>query len=75
MNINQLVKTLGDCCYVFLALNFLWGLYCVVLISRRLKELRFRKLEQETAFVNQLQQHLQAKDYAAAATFCSPFAV
>lgn len=70
MNINQLVKTLGDCCYVFLALNFLWGLYCVVLISRRLKELRFRKLEQETAFVNQLQQHLQAKDYAAAATFC-----
>lgn len=70
MNVTQLVKFLGDCCYGFLALNFLWGLYCVVLIARRLKQLRFRNVQQETAFMEQLQKHLQVKDYTAAAAFC-----
>lgn len=70
MNVNQLVKTLGDCCYGFLALNFLWGLYCVIVTGRRLRQLRFKNVQQETAFLGQMQKHLQAKDYAAAATAC-----
>lgn len=70
MNVTALVKILADCCYGFLALNFFWGLYCVVLIHRRLRQLRFRSLQAEMDFHSQLQQHLEAKDYTAASTFC-----
>lgn len=70
MNVNHLVKVLGDCCYGFLALNFFWGLYCVIVTGRRLRQLRFRNLQQESAFTTQLQKHLQARDYTAAATLC-----
>ncbi|MES2791832.1 MAG: MotA/TolQ/ExbB proton channel family protein [Planctomycetota bacterium] len=70
MNVGHLVKFLGDSCYGFLALNFLWGLYCVILIWRRLRQLRFRNSGEETVFLGQLLKHLQARDYAAARTLC-----
>ena len=42
MNVNQLVAMLADGCYLFLTLNFLWGLFCVILLWRRLRVFRFR---------------------------------
>jgi hypothetical protein len=42
MNVNSLAKMLGDATYGFLALNLLWGLFCAILVWRRLRELRFR---------------------------------
>ena len=42
MSINDLAKTFGDACYVFLAINFLWGLYNIIVGFRRVKELSFR---------------------------------
>lgn len=70
MNVNELAKFLGDCCYGFLALNFLWGLYCVILIWRRLGEFRFRTMQAQTAFVGQLQEHLREGDYESAIRLC-----
>ena len=37
MQVNDLAKLLGDACYVFLTLNFLWGLYCIIMVARRLR--------------------------------------
>ena len=41
MSLNDLVRMLGNACYGFLALNFLWGLYNVIMGFRRVKELNF----------------------------------
>jgi biopolymer transport protein ExbB len=68
--VNQLADYLGNATYGFLALNFLFGLFCVILIWRRLFELRFRRQEAEAEFIDQLQQHLEAGDYDAAAKLC-----
>jgi len=70
MNVNELAKFLGDCCYGFLALNFLWGLFCVILVWRRLGELRFRTMQGQTAFMTQLQEHLRTGDYDSAIQLC-----
>lgn len=70
MNVNELAKWLGDACYGFLALNFLFGLYCVILIWRRIRQLRFRNHESEKAFVDELQGYLQAGDYESATKLC-----
>lgn len=70
MNVNDLAKFLGDACYGFLALNFLFGLYCVILIWRRIRELRFKNQQVEMDFIDQLQEHLQAGDYDAANKLC-----
>jgi len=68
--VNRLAALLGDACYGFLALNFLFGLYCVILIWRRLGQLRFKSVDAESAFIEELQGHLDSGDYQAAAQQC-----
>lgn len=70
MNLNDLAQRLGDACYGFLGVNFLFGLYCVIVIWRRLRQLRFRSLEAESAFVEEFLGYLKAKDYNSAVKFC-----
>jgi biopolymer transport protein ExbB len=70
MNINAFVKTLGDACYGFLAINFLWGLYCVILQLRLLGELQFRKEHDQQQFLGDLEQMLKRGDYDAAVEVC-----
>ena len=60
MNINQLVDRLADACYVFLALNFIWGLYNVIMGFRRVKELSFGDHDEQAEFVDDIVQKLQA---------------
>lgn len=70
MGILDLVKVAADSCYVFLALNFMWGLSCVILAWRRLAQLSFRSVQAETEFVELVEHQLQQKDYKAAAEMC-----
>jgi len=70
MSVNELAKHLGDACYGFLALNFLFGLYCVILIWRRLFELRFRNQAVEGEFIGQMQDLLKANDFETATKLC-----
>lgn len=71
MNINELAKLLGDSCYVFLALNFLWGLYCIIMVARRVKQLAFRTELEQTEFLTELQQRLRMPTTAAAEELCA----
>jgi biopolymer transport protein ExbB/TolQ len=65
MSINDLAKHLGDACYGFLALNFLWGLYNVIMGFRRVKELNFGDHDEQAEYVDEVMQNLQAGRYDA----------
>lgn len=66
----EMVKFLADACYGLLAINGLWGAYCVILVWRRLKQLSFRSEAAETEFVNEMEGLLNARDYKTAAERC-----
>src|SRR5262245_53148708 len=70
MNVNDLAARLGDACYAFLALNFLWGLYCVIMAFRRLWQLGFASRQKQNEFLEDLMTKLQARQYTAAAEQC-----
>src|SRR5262245_7945604 len=70
MKAIELAKHLGNACYVFLALNFLWGLYSVIMGWRRVTQLSFRSQEQQKAFLDDLMQKLHAGQFDAAAAMC-----
>lgn len=70
MNVNDLAQRMGDACYGFLALNLFFGVYCVILAWRRIRQLRFRSDEAEKAFVEELQGYLKSGDYEAAVKLC-----
>ena len=67
---NSIGKWLEDACYAFLAINFLWGMYCVIVLWRRVKQLRFENEETEAEFVDELRTHLEGKDWEAANELC-----
>jgi biopolymer transport protein ExbB len=70
MGTNELAQQLGNACYVFLAINFLWGVFCAIVIWRRLGELRFRSERQQEEFADELKQTLAHGDYANAQERC-----
>lgn len=65
MDVNDLAKMAGDACYIFLTINFLWGLYNIVMGFRRVKELNFSKHEEQDEFVEETVQLLKDKRYDA----------
>ena len=71
MSVNDLAQRLGDACYGFLALNFLWGLFCVIMAFRRVWQLSFKNRAQQTAFLEELIPKLDAGQYAAASEMCA----
>jgi biopolymer transport protein ExbB/TolQ len=70
MNVNELAKTLGDACYVFLAINFLWGLYNIIVGFRRVKELSFRDHEEQTEFMEEVIEPLRGRHYDQVTELC-----
>ncbi len=63
MNINDLAKSLGDATYGFLAINFLWGLYNLIVGFRRVKELGFAHSDEQAEFMEQLLEPLRGGHY------------
>jgi len=70
MNVNLLAKFLGDSTYGFLALNLLFGVFCAILVWRRLAELRFRNEQEQQQFLDELADPLAAGDFDAAIERC-----
>ena len=59
MSVNDIAAQLGNACYGFLALNFLWGLYNVIMGFRRVKELSFADHDEQAEFVDDIMQKMQ----------------
>lgn len=70
MNVNELAKFLGDACYGFLALNLFWGLFCAIVVWRRLAQLRFKNERDQADFVDELNQHVAERAYEDVASAC-----
>ena len=66
MNVNSLAKLLGDSTYGFLAINLLFGLFCAIIVWRRLRKLRFRNEDEQQQFLNELNETLNAGDFDSA---------
>jgi biopolymer transport protein ExbB len=69
-DVNSLAAHLGNACYGFLTINFLWGLFCVIMLWRRVAQLRFRDESLQNAFMGDLQEHLAEGDFDGAAEMC-----
>ena len=70
MDVNSLAKMLGDACYVFLTLNGLWGAYCVIVVWRRLAQLRFRSEQKQAEFLAEINERLDMGDNEGAIHLC-----
>ena len=66
----RLAKMLADGCYGLLALNFLWGLYFVIIGYTRVRKLSFRSPKQQSEYMDQLMGLLHAGQYPAAEELC-----
>lgn len=67
---NRIAHTLGDACFGFLGINFLWGLYCVILSWRRTNQLRFRSHQDQEEFLNELLPKLKSGAFEEANEMC-----
>lgn len=63
LNVNALAGWLDDFTYLFLTLNFLWGLYNIIMGFRRVKELSFAHHEQQAEFLDEVMGPLENGRY------------
>ena len=70
MDTNRIAQLLGDGCFGLLAINFFWGLYCVILSWRRTKQLRFRAHQDQEDFLNDLLPQLRSGAFDEASELC-----
>ncbi len=70
MKTYELAARLGDSTYIFLAINGFFGVYCVIMAWRRIRQLRFRSDEAETTFITEFQDLMKAGDLEGAVKLC-----
>jgi biopolymer transport protein ExbB len=70
MDISKISQMAGDACYLALAIVALWGVFCVVVVWRRVAQIRFRNEREQSAFLTQLEDPLAAGDFDRAAALC-----
>ncbi len=67
---NNIGEMLEDACYLFLAGNMLWGMYCVIMLWMRLKQLRFHSEDEEQAFVEYAKTMVSERDWSSLEETC-----
>jgi biopolymer transport protein ExbB len=65
----SLYQGLSDSMYAVLALQGLWGLYCVVLVWNRVNQKRFKSEEQQDAFLDDIEEMVASGDFEGAAEY------
>lgn len=67
---EQIFTYLGYVIYLVMALIALWGAYCVVMVAARVRQKQFVSEEQQTAFLEAVEDPLSRGEYNAAAEVC-----
>lgn len=67
---EQIFTYLGYVIYLVMALIALWGAYCVVMVAARVRQKQFASEEQQTAFLEAVEDPLSRGEYNAAAEVC-----
>lgn len=70
-NLSAVSQFAGDLCYLFLAVVAVWGLYCAVVVWRRINQLRFRNDAEQGEFLDGLENYIATSDFVAASQFCA----
>src|SRR5262245_56701226 len=70
MDFNDMVARAGDACYGFLAINFFWGLYHVIMGFRRVKRFSFRNKQEQAAFLDEIMPLVEGGRYEEAEQKC-----
>jgi len=70
-NLSAVSQFAGDLCYLFLAVVAVWGLYCAVVVWRRINQLRFRNDAEQSEFLDGLENYIATSDFVAASQFCA----
>ncbi len=65
-----MVARAGDACYGFLAINFFWGLYHVIMGFRRVKRFSFNSKQQQAEFLDQVMPMIEGGKYQEAEQLC-----
>lgn len=69
-NISAIAPIVDKACYLLLALNFLWGMYCIVTAYARLNRFGFRNREQQNEFIDEVVARLRNRQFSEAAEMC-----
>ena len=67
---EQVFTILGYTIYLVMFLIALWGAYCVVMVFARVRQKQFADEEQQSFFLEAVEQPLNVGDYDAAAAVC-----
>jgi len=70
MDFNEIVYQAGNSCYGFLAINFFWGLYHVIMGFRRVKRFSFKNKQQQAEFLDQVIPLIEGGKYQEAEQLC-----
>src|SRR5690242_6229509 len=68
---NSFASLLEDWCYGFLALNFFWGLYHLIIGFRRIKQLSFKTHDEQAELMDELLPLVEAGQFAAVEEMCA----
>ena len=69
-DISGLVEFAGNSIYALQAFDALWGAYCIIVVWRRLAQIRFKSEDQQNEFVDQVLDATSAGDFESAAELC-----
>ena len=67
---EQVFTILGNTIYLVMFLIALWGAYCVVMVFARVRQKQFANEEQQSLFLEAVEQPLSEGDYESAAAVC-----
>ena len=67
---EALYSTVSNATYGAQAINALWGLFCVVLVLRRIAQIRFKNEEAQSEFLGEIDGALSRGDFEGAASLC-----
>jgi biopolymer transport protein ExbB/TolQ len=68
--VETLYEVFGDLIYACQALVALWGIYCVIMVWRRIAEKRFRTEESQAEFLDEIELHLARREFDEAGQTC-----
>ncbi|HET6883883.1 MAG TPA: MotA/TolQ/ExbB proton channel family protein [Pirellulales bacterium] len=67
---NQLVEFAGNSIYALQAFDALWGAFCIIVVWRRLAQIRFKTEDQQNEWLEPTLEAVNAGDFEGAAEMC-----
>jgi len=69
-DLNTIIEWAGNSIYFFQALGAIYGIYCTVVVLRRISEKRFSNSATAEAFLTEVDEQLKKRDFEAIAEIC-----